>query len=86
MPEFIEDEGEQERDREADDQRQQREGEGVPPRRGELRIVQDPGEVGGADPFGDEPGVYFWKAITTARIAGYQENSAKQTRPPRRKP
>jgi len=35
---------------------------------------------------GGEPGVYFWKAITTARIAGYQEKSAKQIRPPRRKP
>jgi len=31
------------------------------------------------------PGVYFWKAITTARIAGYQENRAKQSRPPARK-
>ena len=35
---------------------------------------------------GSLPGVYFWKAITTARIAGYQEKRAKQTRPPRRKP
>ncbi len=34
---------------------------------------------------GEEPGVYFWKAITTARIAGYQENRAKQIRPPMRK-
>lgn len=35
---------------------------------------------------GSEPGVYFWKAMTTARIAGYQEKRAKQSSPPRRKP
>lgn len=34
---------------------------------------------------GSAPGVYFWKAITTARMAGYQEKRAKQSSPPRRK-
>ncbi len=36
--------------------------------------------------WGGEPGVYVWRAMTTARIAGYQENRAKQSSPPRRKP
>ncbi|CAM5739580.1 hypothetical protein SMICM304S_04032 [Streptomyces microflavus] len=32
--------------------------------------------------WGSEPGVYFWNAMITDRMAGYQEKRMKQSRPP----